>query len=209
MTNASPLGNVDQGAISRPSLSTQIPKHRFPAWLASMIVLSRPSHRNKHSTQMATAYIETTIPSLYVGRPSTRLVEAARQIITKRWWDEYRHEFDLVCSQTVIDECCEGDPAMSKERLRLLDGIPLLELTDDVRRIAEFLLQRQVIPPKAADDAIHIAVASVHRADFLVTWNCKHLANPRNWRRISDCVAQFGYRATVICTPEDLIGDDN
>lgn len=84
-----------------------------------------------------------------------------------------------------------------------------LELTDDVRSIAELLLTKQIIPSKAADDAIHIAVASVHRLDYLVTWNCKHLANPRNWRRISDCVASFGYRATVICTPEDLIGDDS
>jgi len=98
---------------------------------------------------------------------------------------------------------------MAKRRVDLLDGIPLLELTDDVRLIAEMLLARQIIPPKAADDAIHIAVASAHRIDYLVTWKCKHLANPRNWRRISDCVAGFGFRATVICTPEDLIGDDN
>lgn len=157
---------------------------------------------------MATAYIETTIPSLYTGRPSQRFVEAARQSLTKVWWDDRRHEFDLVCSQTVLDECGEGDPEMAEKRLDLLAGIPLLELTDDVDSIARQLLARQIIPSKAADDAVHIAVASVHRVDYLVTWNCKHLANPRNWRGISDCVASFGYRATVICTPEDLIGDD-
>lgn len=144
---------------------------------------------------MASAYIETTIPSLYTGRPAQRLVEAARQNLTRIWWDSHRHEFDLVCSQTVLDECSEGDPERSEKRLELLKDIPLLS--------------RQIIPLKAADDAIHIAVASIHRIDYLVTWNCKHLANPRNWRRISDCVAAFGYRATVICTPEDLIGDDN
>ncbi len=158
---------------------------------------------------MATAYIETTIPSLYVGRPSTQLVEAARQILTKKWWDENRYEFDLVTSQTVLDECSDGDQEMAAARLSLLEGIPLLELGGDVRQIAELLLQKQIIPAKAADDAIHIAVASVHRVDYLVTWNCKHLANPRNWRRIADCVAQCGFRASVICTPEDLIGDDN
>ena len=158
---------------------------------------------------MATAYIETTIPSLYTGRPSQRLIEAARQNLTRIWWDSNRHEFDLVCSQTVLDECAEGDAEMARRRLELLDGIPLLELTGDVVSIAEMLLDKQIIPAKAADDAIHIAVASVHRIDYLVTWNCKHLANPRNWRRISDCVAGFGFRATVICTPEELIGDDN
>ena len=158
---------------------------------------------------MATAYIETTIPSLYTGRPARELLEAARQNLTKVWWDGHRDEFDLVCSQTVLDECSEGDPEMAEKRLHLLADIPLLELTDDVASIAEDLVSKQIIPTKAADDAIHIAVASVHQTDYLVTWNCKHLANPRNWRRISDCVASFGYRATVICTPEDLMGDDS
>ncbi len=158
---------------------------------------------------MATAYIETTIPSLYTGRPSPRLIEAARQNLTRVWWDEYRNEFDLVCSQIVLDECSKGDAVMAAKRLELLGDIPLLELTDDVILIAEYLLLKQIIPTKAADDAVHIAVASVHGIDYLVTWNCKHIANPRNWRRISDCVAKFGYCASVICTPEDLIGDDN
>lgn len=158
---------------------------------------------------MPSAYIETTIPSFYVGRPSARLVEAARQSLTSVWWDEQRDEFSLVCSQTVLDECGEGDSEMASMRLKLLEGIPLLDLTVDVRVIAQELLSRQIIPAKAADDAIHIAVASVHGIDYLVTWNCKHLANPRNWRRISDCIAGFGYQASVICTPEDLIGDDN
>ncbi len=158
---------------------------------------------------MATAYIETTIPSLYTGRPARQLIEASRQNLTKVWWDDHRLEFDLVCSQTVLDECAEGDAEMASKRLDLLAGIPLLELTNDVDLIAKQLLSKQVIPSKAADDAVHIAVASVHSVDFLVTWNCKHLANPRNWRQISDCVASFGYRATVICTPEDLIGDDS
>ncbi|MBK1832558.1 type II toxin-antitoxin system VapC family toxin [Roseibacillus ishigakijimensis] len=158
---------------------------------------------------MATAYIETTIPSLYCGRPARRLIEAARQNLTKIWWDEQRQEFNLVCSQTVLDECSLGDPAMAAKRLEFLAEIPLLELTDEVATIAQALLSKQIIPTKAADDAIHIAVASVHQIDFLVTWNCKHLANPRNWRRISDCLAEFNYRASVICTPEDLLGDDN
>ena len=115
----------------------------------------------------------------------------------------------MVCSQTVLDECAQGDPEKANARLDLLAGIPLLELSGDVLAIAELLLSKQIIPAKAADDAVHIAVASVHKTDYLVTWNCKHLANPRNWRRISDSVASFGYRATVICTPEDLIGDDS
>jgi len=153
-------------------------------------------------------YIETTIPSLYVGRTSSLLVEAARQQLTRDWWDRHRSEFDLVCSQTVLDECSRGEVEMAAKRLDLLGSIPLLELSDDVVKISEELLKREIIPIKAADDAIHIAVASVHKIDYLLTWNCRHLANPRIWRRISDCLASYGYRSSIICTPEDLIGDD-
>jgi hypothetical protein len=98
---------------------------------------------------------------------------------------------------------------MAAERVALLEGIPLLELTEEVLEVSKDLVKRRIIPEKAADDAVHIAVASIHRVDYLLTWNCKHLANPHNWRRISDCLADHGYRATVICTPEELIGDDH
>jgi hypothetical protein len=143
-----------------------------------------------------------------VGRHSSQLVEAARQRLTKIWWDEHRDSYKLVCSQTVIDECARGDRKMAELRLALLEGIPLLDLTDEISEVAKDLVERRIIPEKAADDAVHIAVASVHKIDYLLTWNCKHLANPHNWRRISNCLADHGCRATVICTPEELIGDD-
>jgi predicted nucleic acid-binding protein len=98
---------------------------------------------------------------------------------------------------------------MARQRLDLLDNLPLLDLSGGVLSIAQDLVNRQIIPAKAADDAIHIAVASAHEIDYLLTWNCKHIANPRNWRRISDCLVANGLRSPVICTPEDLIGDDN
>jgi len=154
-------------------------------------------------------YIETTIPSLYVARPSSLLVEAARQQLTRNWWDDCRSDFDLVCSQTVIDECSRGESEMASKRLDLLGNIPLLELSDEVLTISQDFLERGIIPEKCPDDAVHIAVASIHNIDYLLTWNCKHIANPRNWRRISDCLSAHGYRSPVICTPEDLIGDDN
>lgn len=102
---------------------------------------------------MATAYIETTIPSLYTGRPTQRPVEAARQNVTRIWWDNHRHEFELFCSQTVLDECSEGDAEMAGMRVDLLAGIPLLDLTNDVVSIAQMLLAKQIIPMKAAEAA--------------------------------------------------------
>jgi hypothetical protein len=151
----------------------------------------------------------TTIPSLYVARPSGQLVEAARQRLTRIWWDDHRHDYELVCSQTVLDECGRGETGMAAGRITLLNSLPLLELSQEIVTISQELVDRGIIPTKAADDALHIAVASVHKIDYLLTWNCKHIANPHNQRRISDCLSAYGYIASVICTPEELIGDEN
>jgi len=98
---------------------------------------------------------------------------------------------------------------MAARRIALLDFVPLLDLSPEVLAISRQLVDREIIPMKAADDAVHIAVASVHEIDYLLTWNCKHIANPHNQRRISDCLSDHGYRSSVICTPEELIGDDD
>ena len=153
-------------------------------------------------------YIETTIPSLYVARPSGLLVEAARQRLTKIWWEDHRSDYELVCSQTVLDECGRGESEMAAKRITLLDSVPLLDLSPEVLTISQDLVDRGIIPTKAADDAVHIAVAAVHEIDYLLTWNCRHIANPHNRRRISDCLSAHGYRPSVVCTPEELIGDD-
>ena len=97
---------------------------------------------------MATAYIGTTIPVMYTGRPAQRLIEAARLSLTKIWWDGHRNESDLVCSQTVIDKCSKGNAEMAAKRLELLEGIPLLELTQDVATIAENFFHFRLFPRK-------------------------------------------------------------
>ena len=98
---------------------------------------------------------------------------------------------------------------MAEECLNLLSDVPLLELTPEILAIAKELVGQQIIPIKAADDALHIASASVHRVNYLLTWNCKHIANPRNRPRIRRCLTAYGYEPTIICTPEDLIGDED
>lgn len=98
---------------------------------------------------------------------------------------------------------------MGAKRLGLIASIPLLELTLETLALARVILDRGIVPEKASDDAIHIAVAAVHGIDYLLTWNCKHMANPRNWRRISACLAERGYRVPIICTPEEMTADDH
>ncbi len=155
-----------------------------------------------------TVYIETTIPSLYVARPSGQLVEAARQRLTRIWWDEHRSDYELVCSQTVLDECERGETQMAARRVALLDSVPLLDLSPEVLAISRQLVDRGIIPMKAADDAVHIAVASVHEIDYLLTWNCKHIANPHTRERMRMKINDSGYRMPVMCSPEEFLNDD-
>lgn len=152
-------------------------------------------------------YIETTIPSYYTGRRPRDLVLAARQQLTIEWWDGHRFRYDLFASQIVMDETRRGDPEAANLRTEFLQAIPLLDISERVIEVAEDILLAGIIPPKAADDAYHIACAGVHRTDFLLTWNCTHIANPHNRRRIRDRLAGHGLEIPVICTREELIGE--
>lgn len=146
-------------------------------------------------------YIETTIPSYLSAWPSRDLVRAAQQQITSEWWD-VREEYELFASRLVIKECQAGDPQAAAERLETLKGIPLLEQTSEAAGIAESLLRDVPLPEKAVSDALHIAIAAVHRMNFLVSWNCKHIANATLRKRIEAVCRAAGYEPPIICTPD-------
>jgi hypothetical protein len=153
-------------------------------------------------------FIETTIPSFYVSRPSRDVLQFARQQLTREWWDTQRLQFDLFTSQLVLDEAGDGEAAKATERLQLLDGIPLLDLNDAVRVLAKKLVSTGILPSVAGRDAFHIAAAGVHRMDFLLTWNCKHIDNPFIADRMRVCFSEAGVHLPVICTPEQFLFDD-
>jgi len=157
---------------------------------------------------MPNAYIETTIPSYYVARASLNLLQASRQASTRLWWDTGCSAFDLYTSLEVIDEASEGDEEMARMRLTLLNPITRLAITDEVGHLAQRLVGEGLIPAKAASDAIHIAVASVHRMDYLVTWNFKHIANPFIRDRLRSAVCETGFRLPVLCSPDELLQND-
>ena len=121
-------------------------------------------------------YLETTIPSYLTARPSRDLLRAAHQGITREWWEDHRGRFDLFASRVVVEEAGRGNPDAARRRLDALDGLPLLEMTEEAFELAQSLLETGVLPRKARIDALHIAVAAVHGMDILLTWNCKHLA---------------------------------
>ena len=154
-------------------------------------------------------FIETTIPSYYVSRPSRNLLQFARQELTREWWDARRHEFDLFASQLVLDEASEGEPAKASERLQLLAGLELLDLNQEVEALATKLVGSGILPATAIRDASHLAAAGVHGMNFLLTWNCKHIANPFIADRLQSCFSSMGVHLPNICTPEQFLTDDN
>ena len=151
-------------------------------------------------------YIETTIVSYLTARLSRDLVTAAHQQMTQQWWADRRTAFDLCASQAVVNEAGGGDETMSRLRLKVLEELPLLDITEEVTNFAEELIRVGPMPPKAAVDAVHVAASVVHRVDYLLTWNCTHLANAAIRTKIDQMCRSRDYAPVVICTPEELMG---
>ena len=157
---------------------------------------------------MATAYIETTIPSYYAARNARSILQASRQLAKREWWDGGCSGFDLVTSTETLNESGEGDPERATARLALLRGVRVLPVTDEAADLARMLVSAGLVPVIASPDAVHIALASVHQIDFLVTWNFKHIANPHIRERMRTKINDSGYRMPVMCSPEELLNDD-
>src|SRR5882672_6547085 len=152
-------------------------------------------------------YLETTVPSYLTSRPSRDLIIAGHQELTREWWEKRKDTFELYISQLVVDEASAGDPVAARERLKALQDLPLLDITREVTELAIGILASGKIPRKAATDAAHIAVAAVHGMDFLVTWNCVHMANAAIAKALASICREHACECPVICTPEELMGE--
>jgi len=157
---------------------------------------------------MDTVYVETSIISYLRQKPSSQVVTAARQLLTHQWWNDEREKYQLVVSQYVIDEASAGDPTLAADRLQALDRIPLLPHDPEIPRIADEIMAIGVLPPNAQVDALHIATVAHHRIQYLLTWNCRHIANAKILPRIHGVLKNLGIPIPIICTPEELLGDD-
>ena len=151
-------------------------------------------------------YLETTVPSYLTAWPSRDLIRAGHQQITREWWQTRRDNFDIYISQFVLDEAGAGDREAARERLAALQDFPLLDITDEVGALAAALTVSLALPPKAATDAAHIALAAVHGVHFLLTWNCTHIANAEMAVAIEGVCRERAFSCPVICTPEELMG---
>ncbi|HSB05557.1 MAG TPA: type II toxin-antitoxin system VapC family toxin [Thermodesulfobacteriota bacterium] len=150
-------------------------------------------------------YLESTIISYLAAYPSRDLIVAAHQQITHEWWDQVRPKFNNYISQAVLDEISIGDPDAASRRRALAAGLPILALTEEVELLAEEYVSKLGLPRGAQLDAVHLACAVFYEVDYLLTWNCAHLANGLVIKRLQRVNAALGRSTPVIATPEELL----
>lgn len=150
-------------------------------------------------------YVETTIPSYLTARPSRDTALAGQQELTRRWWNDCRADYELCMSQFVESEASRGDAEMVAARMAKLDGVLRLPVTEEALALAEELIKAGLIPAKARVDAAHIGVATIHRVEYRLTWNCRHIRNPDKLWQIARLCTRLGYDCPRICTPDDLL----
>lgn len=138
-------------------------------------------------------YIETSVISYLTAWPSRDLIVAANQQVTHDWWRNRRADFELCVSQVVVDEATRGDADAAKARLDALAGISLLRIGDEAQRLADALVERKALPAEASEDALHIAMAAVGGADYLLTWNFGNIANAAMNKQIRTVCRDCGY----------------
>lgn len=154
-----------------------------------------------------TLYMETTIPSYLLAEPSRDIVSLARQDITRTWWKRDQTRYAIFVSAVVIKEADKGDPREVEKRRKFLEQFPVLDATPEIQQLIETYLEENVVPIGSGQDAAHLAFASVHRIDFLCTWNFKHLANVFALRRLRQVNEKRGLFVPQVCTPEELLGE--
>ena len=152
-------------------------------------------------------YIETSVISYLTARISRDLIVAGHQRLTQEWWTTRRDAFDVFVSQVVVEESSLGDPEAARQRLGVMQALPLLEISEAAVELAKELVRIGPLPPQAEVDALHIAVAVTGQVDYLLTWNCKHMANAAFRHRINTVCQDQGYVPIIICTPEELLED--
>ena len=152
-------------------------------------------------------YVESSIVSYLTARPSRDLIMAARQAITQEWWLERRTHFELVTSEAVLEEAAAGDASFAQSRVDLLKSMRLLTITEGVEVLAGRLIDEGPLPSTAYFDALHIATAALHGVEYLMTWNCRHIANAAMRPGIERLCRLCGHEPPILCTPEELIDD--
>jgi hypothetical protein len=150
-------------------------------------------------------YIETTIISYLTAKPSRDLIIAAHQQITNEWWSDVRPQVDCYVSPFLIDEASRGDLTYAQKRLDEIIDFTVLEVNEEIEDLAQQYFAALQIPEKAKIDAFHLAVAAWHKMDYLLSWNCKHIASGRVQKMMQEINARLEVHTPIVCTPEELM----
>lgn len=158
-----------------------------------------------YATERPKVYIETTVVSYLVARPSNDVTVSERQQATRRLWEEYSDAFEFVTSEIVLGEAERGDSREAQRRTAMLDNLTELRLAPEATTLAHKLIDAGAVPLQSLSDAQHIAIAVVHNVEYLASWNYKHIVNETKRQHIKDICLAAGYQPTTLCTPEALM----
>ncbi len=150
-------------------------------------------------------YVETTVVSYLVARPSMDVAVAGHQAVTHKLWPKLTAKYDTYVSALVYGEARRGDPRQAALRIEALQPFALLDIDDEVKALAGDIITNGGVPKEYPEDAIHVAVAAINRIDVLLTWNFAHLNNPFTRLKVRRSVEMRGYNCPEICSPEELL----
>ena len=150
-------------------------------------------------------YLETTIISYLVARPSRDLIVAGHQQITIEWWEKVSFKFQCYVSEAVIEESEKGDIEVSKKRLDLISDFQVLAVNEEIKKIASIFFEHLRIPEKSRLDSFHLATACWYKMDYLLSWNCKHIVSGSVRKLLNEINEELKIYIPIICTPEELM----
>jgi predicted nucleic acid-binding protein len=155
---------------------------------------------------LPTVYIETSVISYLAARPNpNNLRVAANQATTREWWQTRRDRFDLYVSAVVIGEAQRGNQILASARMEIVRKLRLAQVTPESLDLAAALIAGAGVPKKANEDALHIAIAATNGLDYLLTWNCTHIANAVTIPRVNSICRARGFEPPLIYTPQELM----
>jgi predicted nucleic acid-binding protein len=154
---------------------------------------------------LSTVYVETSVISYLVARPSKDARVASNQELTYRWWQERRQSFELYVSAVVLGEVMRGNATLAAAGAEIAGQLRLAQVTREAVDLAAALVAGGGVPKKANEDALHIATAATNGLDYLLTWNCTHIANAVTIPRVNAICRHHGFEPPLIYTPQEFM----
>ena len=153
---------------------------------------------------MEIVYIESSVISYITAKPSRDVVVSARQTLSIEWWENKRNQYEVYISELVLEEIASGDSSAAQKRLNIVKNITTLEATLEAKELASLLISEGAVPENSPEDALHIGLAAAQGADYLLTWNFKHINNASTRTKIVKIIEKKGFVCPILCSPEEL-----